>query len=50
VFGHQLRQNLILALNLLLQVFDALLLGRVIGPALGLKRRRPVLEELFLQR
>src|SRR5579863_2831047 len=46
---HQLGQNLVLGLDLLLQVGDSLLLGGVVWPCFLLEgRRRPVLEELFL--
>jgi hypothetical protein len=48
VLPHQLGQDLVLALDLLLQVFDPLLLGLVIGADFGLKGGAPVLEELFL--
>ena len=44
----QLRQNLILGLDLLGQILDRLLLGLLIGAHLGLERGCPVLEELFL--
>ena len=45
---HQLGQNLILPLDLLLQVLDALLFGLRVSPRLGLERRGPVLEKLLL--
>ena len=45
---HQFGQDLILALDLLLQVFDALLFGLRVSPRLGLERCDPVLEELLL--
>jgi len=48
VLRHQLGQNLVLRLDLLLQVRDSLLLGGVVGRRLLLEGRRPVLEELFL--
>jgi len=48
VLRHQLGQNLVLGLDLLLQVLDAFLLGRVVGAALPLEGRRPVLKELLL--
>ena len=45
---HQLRQNLVLGLDLLLQVGDPLLLGGMVGPCFVLESSRPVLEELLL--
>lgn len=45
---HQLRRDLILGVDLLLQIFDALLLGLLIGADLGLEGGRSVLEELLL--
>lgn len=45
---HQLGQNLVLALNLLLQVIDPFLFGLMVGARLGLEGRRPILEELLL--
>ena len=45
---HQLRQDLVLALDLLFQEGDALLLGLMIGAALGLEGGGPVLEEFLL--
>src|SRR6516162_3231057 len=45
---HQLGQNLVLALDLLLQKLDAFLLGLVVGAGFGLESGGPVLEELFL--
>jgi hypothetical protein len=48
VLRHQLRQNLILGLNLFLQILDAFLLGLVVGSALVVEGRWPVLEELLL--
>jgi hypothetical protein len=45
---HQLRQYLVLALHLLLQVRDAFLFGLVVGAGFGLESRGPVLEELLL--
>src|SRR4051812_15941704 len=45
---HQLGQNLVLGLDFLLQVGDALLLGRIVGSPPLLKDSRPVLEELLL--
>lgn len=45
---HQLGQDLIFALDLLLQVLDSHLLGLVIDPAFSLKGGGPVLEKLFL--
>ena len=46
--AHQLGQDLIFALDLLLQVVDAFLLGLVIDAAFGLEGGGPVLEELLL--
>jgi hypothetical protein len=48
VLRHQLRQDLILDVDLLLQVVDPFLLGGMFGPGFRLKRSRPVLEELLL--
>jgi hypothetical protein len=48
VLPHQFGQDLILALDLLLQVLDPLLFGLVVGSRLGLEGRRPVVEELLL--
>ena len=45
---HQLRQDLILGLNLLFQILDALLLGLLVGPGFGLEGGPSVLEELLL--
>jgi hypothetical protein len=45
---HQLCQNLVLALDLLLQKLDAILLGRMFDAGFGLESGGPVLEELFL--
>ena len=45
---HQLGQNLVLGLDLLLQIGDPLLLGGVVGWPLLLEGSRPVLEELLL--
>ena len=45
---HQLGQDLVLGLDLLLQVLDPLLLGGMVGPAFRLEGGRPVLEELLL--
>ena len=45
---HQLGQDLVLGLDLLLQVGDPLLVGGVVGWPLLLEGGRPVLEELFL--
>src|SRR5260370_38095114 len=45
---HQLRQDLILCLDLLVQVVDPFLLGCMVGPRFRLERSRPVLEELLL--
>ena len=45
---HQLRQDLILGLDLLLQVVDPFLLDCMVGPRFRLEGSRPVLEELFL--
>src|ERR1700690_1408828 len=45
---HQLRQDLILGLDLLFQILDALLLGLLVGAALGLEGGPSVLEELLL--
>jgi hypothetical protein len=48
VLRHQLGQNLVFGLDLLLQVFDPLLLGGMARPCFLLEGRRAVLEELFL--
>jgi len=48
VLRHQLGEDLVLGLDLLLQVGDPLLLCGVVGWPLLLEGRRPVLEELFL--
>jgi hypothetical protein len=48
MLGHQLRQNLILGLDLLFQIFDALLLGLLVGTLFGLEGGRSILEELLL--
>jgi hypothetical protein len=48
VLPHQFGQDLILALDLLLQALDPFLFGPVVGPRLGLEGRRPVVEELLL--
>src|SRR5947199_6417429 len=48
MFRHQLCENLILRLDLLLQIGDSLLLGGVVGTPLRLESSRPVLEELLL--
>jgi len=45
---HQLGQHLILALELLLQVLDPLLLRLVVDPHLALEGRRAVLKKLLL--
>src|SRR5262249_13255689 len=45
---HQLGQNLIFSLDLLLQELDAFLLGLVIGPGLGLKCCSSVFAEFLL--
>jgi hypothetical protein len=48
---HQLRQNLILAPDLLLQKFDAILLGLVLGTRFGLEgRAAPPSKNSFCQR
>jgi hypothetical protein len=44
---HQLRQNLIFGLDLLFQIFDALLL-RLLGADFGLEGGRSTLEEFLL--
>jgi hypothetical protein len=43
---HQLGQDLIFGLDLLLKVFDWFLLGGMVRPRFRLKRGRPFLEEL----
>src|SRR5215472_4154258 len=48
MLGHQLSQNLVLGLDLLLQVGDPLLVGGVVRPRFLLEGGRSVLEELFL--
>ena len=48
MLGHQLRQNLVLGLDLLPQVSDALLVGGVVRSLLLLEGGRAVLEELLL--
>src|SRR5438552_15784102 len=48
MLSHQLRQNLVLCLDLLLQVGDPLLLGGMVRPCFLLEGGRPVLEELLL--
>src|SRR5215831_2104575 len=48
MLGHQLSQDLLLGLDLLLQVGDPLLVGGVVGWPLLLEGGRPILEELFL--
>ena len=45
---HQLRQDLILGLDLLGQILDPLLLGLRVGARLGLEGGCPILEELLL--
>jgi hypothetical protein len=45
---HQLRQDLTLSLDLLLQVVDPFLLGCMVGPRFRLEGSRLVLEELLL--
>src|SRR5215472_12671787 len=48
MLGHQLRQNLVLGLDLLLQVGDPLLVGGVVRSRPLLEGGRAVLEELLL--
>jgi len=48
VLPHQLGQNLILTLDLLLQILNAFLLGLVARAGRALESRRPVLEEFLL--
>src|SRR3954470_19684363 len=48
MLGHQLSQNLVFGLDLLLQVGDPLLVGGVVRPRFPLEGRRAVLEELLL--
>jgi len=48
MLGHQLRQNLVLGLDLLLQVSDPLLVGGVVRSRPLLEGGRTVLEELLL--
>jgi len=48
VLPHQLGQDLVLALDLLLQVLDPFLFGLMVGARLRLEGRGPVLEELLL--
>ncbi len=45
---HQLGQHFVLDLDLLLQILDPFLLGRVVGSRLGLKGGGSVLKELLL--
>ena len=47
---HQLRQDLILGLDLLFQILDALLLGLLVGAALSLEGGPSVLENSFCHR
>jgi hypothetical protein len=47
VLLHELGQDFIFTLDLLLQARDSLLLGLVIGAAFGLEGGGPVLEELL---
>ncbi len=48
MIGHQVGQNLALGLDLLLQVRDPLLVGRVVRRSFLPKGRCPVLEEILL--
>ena len=48
MLGHQFGQNLVLGLDLLLQLGDPLLLGRMVWPCFRLKCSRAFLEELLL--
>ena len=48
MLGHQLRQDLVLGLDLLLQVGDPLLVDGVVRLHLLLEGGRPICEELFL--
>jgi len=48
VLRHELGQNLVLGLDLLLQIGDPLLLGGVVRPCFLLEGSGPVLEELLL--
>ena len=48
MLSHQLRQDLVLGLDLLLQVGDPLLVGGVVSWPLRFEGRRPILEELLL--
>ena len=48
MLSHQLRQDLVLSLDLLLQVCDPLLLSGVVGWPFLFEGSRPVLEELLL--
>ena len=48
MLGHQLGQNFILGLDLLLQPLDAFLLGLAAAAVLGLEGGGSVLKELFL--
>jgi hypothetical protein len=48
VLRHQLGQDLILCLDLLLQIGNPLLLGGMVGPGFRLKGSRVVLEEFLL--
>jgi len=45
---HQLCQNLVLALDLLLHKLDAFLLSLMVGAGFGLESGCPVLKKLFL--
>src|SRR4051812_19625815 len=48
MLSHQLRRNLVLCLDLLLQVGDPLLVGGVVRPRFLLEGGRSVLEEFLL--
>ena len=48
MLGHQLRQDFILGLDLLLQILDAFLLGWLAQLAFGFKCGRAVFEKLLL--
>jgi hypothetical protein len=50
VLRHQFRQDLVLALDLLLQELDAFLLGLVVGAGFGLEGRGPFSKNSFCQR
>jgi hypothetical protein len=50
VLPHQLGQDLILALDFLLQVLDPFLFGLLVGSCLGLEGRRPFSKNSFCQR